>query len=431
VPAAISGFANNTLRRAVAWAPAVLLIANALVTTWVVFHLHPLETAIYSDMRNYLQRAWEIDNGYFALQHFFQPIGYSLWVAAAGRMAGGGFWVLKLSHVVLVWLSVFFGWRTARRLLPARWDLLALALMSLQVQWWALASFALSETLYTFFVTWLLWIAVRWAQAPSRLLAAAVGFVFAAGFYVKGPLAFFPPLLALWTLARSRHDTAAMRRGAAHLAIMAAVALSVALAHGAGAYAKYGQFKLGADAGGLNFVEGKCPSKHNFDSEGASWHSPLFVQLGELEEKRWSVSFSNQAYYWREGWNCVRENPAVLVTSVRYVYYLFAGNSLWPVESPVRHLAERLYEALFPFTIVPLAAVGMVAALRNWRTALAIPALFYLSLFLTVWLFKSELRFRIPFDAITMIYASYGAAIAWSVFARARERRVDRGVAGA
>ncbi|MEO5766170.1 MAG: glycosyltransferase family 39 protein [Casimicrobiaceae bacterium] len=417
-------------RRAVAWAPFVLLSANALVTAWVVFHLHPMETAIYSDMRNYLVRAWEIDQGRFDPRHFFQPIGYTLWIAAAQRLAGGGFWLLKASHVVLVSMSVYLGWRTARRLLPGRWDLAALALLSANVQWWALAGFALSETLYTFLVTLLLWTAVRWAQAPTKLLAAAVGLAFAAGFYVKGSAVLFPLLLAAWTLVRSFADRPALRRGIAHLAIMGAAAATIALSHGVFAHAKYGHFKLGADAGGLNFVEGKCPSKLNIDSEGTTWHSPLFTYLGEHERKVWRVPFSDQAFFWREGLHCVRENPAVLVTSLRYVYYLFAGNPLWPVEFPNRHLAEQVYESLIPTAIVPLLVISLLATLIRWRTALAVPALLYASLFFSVWMFKGELRFRIPFDAVTMIFASFGAATAWQFFVRAR-RRGQRQITGA
>src|SRR4030095_6742117 len=105
------------------WLPAVLLSANALLTAWVVFHLHPIESAIYSDMQNYLVRAAEIERGYFIHHHYFQPLGYTLWAAALRHEAGGKFWLLELSHVVMVWMSVFLGWRTARRLLPGRWDL--------------------------------------------------------------------------------------------------------------------------------------------------------------------------------------------------------------------------------------------------------------------------------------------------------------------
>jgi len=384
----------------------------------VVFHVHPPETAVFSDMGGYVQRAFEITHGHFDPIHFFQPIGYSLWIALCRWAAGGGWWLLKLSHVALVSSSIYLGWRTARRLLPRRFDLLALFLMCIHFQWIALASFALSETLFTFFVTLLMWSAVAWSAKPTLRLAALVGVAFAAGFYVKGSAAAFPPLLVAWAIARALPATASLRRLAPHFVVMGSAAIFVAGLHGAFAYAKYGQFKLGADAGGLNFVEGKCPSKHNFDSAGYHWLSPLFAYLGETESKHWPVPFSNQSYYWREGWKCVHADPAVLLTSFRYVYYLFAGNPLWPVEDRRSHVEERVYETFFARVVVPFFVVGIIAALCRWRTPLAVPALIYLALFVTAWLFKSELRFRVPFDAITMLYASLGAAVAWNALRR-------------
>ena len=401
------------LRAAAAWLPVLSLSANAAVTAWLVFYVHPMQSAIYSDMFAYVRRATEIEAGVHDPYHFFQGIGYPLWVAALKHLAGGRWWLLQFSHVVLVTLSVYLGWRVARRLLPGRWDLAALVLMSAQIQWWALASFALSEMLYTFLVTLLLWCTVRWVETASTRFAAAAGMTFAVGFFVKASVAPFPLLLALWTIARLRSNRQALVRGAAQLAVMGCVALAVALAHGSWAYAKYGHFKLGADAGALNFVEGKCPGKRNFDLTGSSYMSPLFYALGETREKRWDASFLDTAYFWREGWKCIRENPLVLITSGRYVFYLFAGNPLWPLEFPRTHAAERAYETAFALVVFPLFALGMAAAMRAWKTALAVPALLYLALFVTVWIFKSELRLRVPFDAITMIYASYGAAIAW------------------
>jgi hypothetical protein len=297
--------------------------------------------------------------------------------------------------------------------------------MSAHVQWVVLASFALAETLYTFLVTLLVWCAVRWAETSSSRFAVATGLAFAAGFYVKASAAPFPLLLAGWTIARLRTDRQALVRGIAQLAVMGVAASSVVLLHGSWADAKYGRFKLGADAGALNFIEGKCPAKRNYDSTGRSYMSPLFYWLGETREKRWDAPFLDTSYYWREGWKCVRESPAVLATSGRYVYYLFAGNPLWPLQFPVVHPAERAYETWFSLAIVPLFALGMAAALRRWRTPIAVPALIYLALFVTVWIFKSELRLRVPFDAITMIYASYGAAIAWRWASHFSRRRAD------
>jgi len=189
---------------------------------------------------------------------------------------------------------------------------------------------------------------------------------------------------------------------------MAMCALAVALTHGTYSLMKYGQFKLGSDNGGLAFIEGKCREKHNFDSAGGSWLSPLHYYIGERDEKHWDVPFSNQGYYWRQGWECIKENPVVVLTSLRYIYYLFAGNPVWPAK-----VQETYYEAWFTIVIVPLFIVGLLAATRRWDEPIMVPALFLLSLFLLSWIFKSELRYRVPFDAIVMVYATLGARAVW------------------
>jgi 4-amino-4-deoxy-L-arabinose transferase-like glycosyltransferase len=366
-----------------------------------------MEQGIYSDMSGYDRRAGEISRGEYSLRfHFFQPIGYSLWLALCRWLAGGEWWLIKLTHVAMVWLSVFLGWRVARRILPPNWDLLALVFLSLHAQWWALAGFALAETLYTFLITVLLWSTVRWVERPGVLHAAIAGLSFGLAFFVKGTAAFFPIFLGLWCLVQVVRGRAPLKSTMAHLAVMGLCASTVAVAHGSFALAKYGQFRISADAGALNFVEGKCPWKDNTDGK-LRWLSPLFNQLGEREKKVWDVPFSNQPYYWRQGWQCIKDDPLVLVTSLRYIYYLYAGNRLFPVV-PHRKLSDA-YEAWIASVIFPLTMIGLFVALRRRERPATVAALLYLSLFAAVWVFKSELRYRVPFDAITMIFAALGA----------------------
>jgi 4-amino-4-deoxy-L-arabinose transferase-like glycosyltransferase len=390
------------------WTAWLLLLLNALLAAYVVFILHPMETAIFSDMKGYFLRAEQIAKGHYDLHHFFQPIGYPLWMSFWRELAGGEWVLLKLSHVMLVTLSAFLGWRTARLVVPPKLAIAVLFLLCLHIQWLALASYALSETLFTFFITGLIWSSVRWAVNDQKRDAMLAGMFFGLGFYVKGSAVFFPPVLLVWSLLRAHHQKKSLRNTVGHLAIMGVCALAVALSHGVFSQINYGQFKLGAEAGGLNFVEGKCPEKHNIDNEGAHWLSPLHNYLGETLEKHWDVPFSNQAYYWRQGWECVKSNPAVMLTSVRYIYYLFTGNPLWPVGA-----REAFYEGWFTVVVLPLLLIGLLTASRHWDQPIFVPALLLLSLFLVVWIFKSELRFRVPFDAIVMIYAVLGARTLW------------------
>jgi hypothetical protein len=388
--------------------PALLITVTGAITAWVVFIAHPMERALYSDMANYAAIARDIMAGRFDLTHFFQPIGFPLWMALWRTLAGGDWWLLKLSHVALVVLTVFLGWRAARHIMPKPWDLLVLVLLSFQVQWWALAGFAMPETLYTFLVTALLWSATRWIRYRRVRDAALTGLFFGIGFYVKGSAALLPVVVLVWLglgfALRKPVPFASIR----HLAAAGAMALTVALAHGAFALATYGTFKLGADSGALNFVEGKCRHKENRDSRGHVWLSPLFVYLGETDVRRWDEPFSNQPFFWKEGLKCIKANPAVMLTSTRYVYYLFGGNPLWPVQAWRAKTTEVLYEKAFLFLVAPLTLIGLMVAIGSWDKPQAAAALLVLSLFLMVYVFKSELRYRVPFDAATMILATLG-----------------------
>ena len=319
---------------------------------------------------------------------------------------------------MLVLLSVYFGWQTARLLLPAKWDIGVLFLLSLNIQWIQLASYALSETLYTFLITLLLWSTVRWAKYGHWRDAVMVGLLFGLGFFVKGAAVFFPPLLLLWGMIRVVRYKLSLNPTLTHLLVMGGCAMMIAMAHGTYSQITYGQFKLGADAGGLNFIEGKCPAKHNFDNTGYSWLSPLHLYLGETEQKHWDVPFSDQAYYWRQGWGCVKDNPVVLLTSLRYIYYLFTGNPLWPNTEQGKY-----YEAWFTVIILPFFIIGLLLACRQWGKPVMVPALLLMSLFLVAWVFKSELRFRVPFDAAVMIYAVLGIRATWLGLFRASRRR--------
>jgi 4-amino-4-deoxy-L-arabinose transferase-like glycosyltransferase len=235
------------------------------------------------------------------------------------------------------------------------------------------------------------------------------GLFFGLSFYVKGSAVFFPVIILLWYVLMTSRREDKVAPPFRHLLIAGGLALCVALTHGAFAWATYGKLKVSANAGALNLVEGKCREKGNIDSEGSRWLSPLFYHLGEREIKTWNEPFSNQAFFWKEGLKCIKANPAVMVTSMRYIYYLFGGNPLWPVQAWREKPAEMLYERIFLFVITPLAFIGLVVALRHPGRPEIMAALLIMSLMLLVYVFKSELRYRVPFDATTMILATVGA----------------------
>lgn len=155
-----------------------------------------------------------------------------------------------------------------------------------------------------------------------------IGLFLSLAFYFKGNHSFFIPVLAFWLPYRERHY---LIGGLRKVFAMGIGCLVITLVHLVWTNTHYQKPYLGPTAGALNFVEGKCPSKNNQDSQGSRWMSPLFNITGEKEYKKWPRPFTDQAYFWKEGLKCVQENPWVLVSSVRYIHYLFLGNPLWPI----------------------------------------------------------------------------------------------------
>lgn len=190
------------------------------------------------------------------------------------------------------------------------------------------------------------------------------------------------------------------------------------LGHGLFTKEKIGKFQMSASAGGLNFVEGKCPIKNNADNAGFSWLSPLYHQLGYNKMKRWDHPFTDSGFFMKEGWNCVKENPAVLIQSLEGIPFLFFGNTLWPANQSKIASEMRLYELYFSCFCI----MGMMVYFRffrsfpDWKEQVLVWVLPIFSVMLCVYIFKSEIRFRIPFDVWIIPVAVKG----WSLLFKAR-----------
>ena len=173
-----------------------------------------------------------------------------------------------------------------------------------------------------------------------------------------------------------------------------------ALGYGVLSQKRFGFFSMSSTNGGLSLIEGKCPAKFNIDSTGAGWFSPLFVQIGENEKKVWPRPFYDQNYFLSEGLKCIQARPVVMLESVRYVYYLFLGNLSWPSNVTKYKRLNQEYEMFFVPLILPGFLLFILVWLNNPLQPWSPPFLMMLSLFLNSWLFKSEFRYRVPFDVV-------------------------------
>ena len=304
-----------------------LLMLLALALRVAAIQLHPMSQSLFADMDNYRDIADAILQGDWAPGHFLPAIGFSLVVAAMKLLAADWAAAVGLYHIVISTATVWLVWKAAERGFGPRVGVLTLLVAAVHVPWIVLTTVNLSETTFTFQMALLVWAGLEVVERPTVRWSALWGLIFVDAFWVKGTHAFLGPLFLLAILAMRRWSWASMTRVAVPICTVVGAGL---LLHGVLTYRTIGVFHMSSLAGGLNFIEGKCPSKRNYDSTGSTWLSPIYAQLGMVSAKMWDRPFTDSSYYMREGLKCIQRDPAVLLVSVENVPFLFTGNFLWP-----------------------------------------------------------------------------------------------------
>ncbi len=377
------------------------------VRFYLVFIVSPPQINLQSDMLGYFTRAVEILRGEYNLGQNFQPLGYTFWSLLL-RYIGG--WEL------LSWVQVFASWGTSVLIFLIALEyfglaagLFSLIMATIHFPQISFASYHLAECTYTFLLTFVLWWILRTFKNETPLKYFLTGLILMVSFYFKGNHTFFVPIFSLWLLYRGRSNFKTALR---NVAAMAAGCFLIMIPHLGWTAFAYGKPLAGPSAGGLNFVEGKCPWKDNEDSVGNSWKSPLFSETGEDASKKWSRPFTDQSYFWKEGLKCVRENPKVMLTSARYIYYLFSGNELWPAGfNRTFSVLYKSWKPIYYFLLLPMSLLGFILLYRRNSDVHRVFVMLLMSVFLTVYIFKSENRFRVPFDMTLIIWSGY--AMSW------------------
>ena len=388
-----------------------VLLFVALALRIAAVEISPIGNTLYSDMGNYRSIADAILAGVWKPAHFMQAVGFSLLLTVFKRVFTNWTGALAIYHVLLSTATVWLVWKCATRAFGATVGVLSLALATIHVPWLVFTAVALSETTFTFLMAALVWASLELVERPSARWSAIWGLLFIAGFWLKGTHVFVGPMFLLGMLARHHWSRDVFVRVA--IPVSAVVGAGLIL-HGVLTYRTIGTFRLSAAAGGLNFVEGKCPSKRNIDSTGAGWYSPIYSQLGMTSAKLWDRPFTDSGYFMKEGLKCIGRDPFVLVQSFEGIPFLFIGNYLWPAtRSPLAPQA-RLYELVTgPFLMAGV--VLWLVARWPWRRErwgeLIVWAVPLAALCLCVYVFKSEVRFRVPFDVwfIPMAFAGWAS----------------------
>lgn len=281
-------------------------------------------------------------------------------------------------------------WNTGREAFGEKTGLLATAVAAIHVPWIIFSGLLLAEGLFIFSLSLLAWFSLRLVKDFCWKYAVGWALAFLLAYILKGTHIFIAPMFLAGLIFVNK------KSAIKSVIIITSIVWAGFFAHGFFTQAKIGKFQLSASAGGLNFVEGKCPIKNNADSAGYSWLSPLYFQQGLTAQKRWDRPFTDSGYFMQEGWKCIKSNPLILIQSLENIPFLFIGNFMWPSNDFKPAPWIRLYEMFFSILLITGLALFLFfpKTKEDWLVWI-IPVL---SLFICVYIFKSEIRFRVPFD---------------------------------
>lgn len=376
--------------------PFILLGAGFIVRLIFAFNGETISENIWSDMQIYVGISNDVGKGVWRTSHFFQSIGYPMLISFLRNNFSNLSVLLCVLQSIASCITLTFMFKTIDEVSGRKTALISLCIASFHYPLILFTNFALPETFFTLLLSvcaYLSWKII--SHSKLRLMYSLLwGLSFILAFWLKGTHALWGPLFLVGLYIHLK-DKALVPA----LAICSVVTIGLA-AHGTLTYNTIGKVQFSASTSGLNFVEGKCPDKRNTDPLGYSWLSPLYYQLNLRSGKKWDRPFTDSTYYMEQGFQCIKENPFVLVQSLESIPYLFLGNRMWPFSSMPYANYTRIYELFFAVFIIVGLAVYCIDLIRKRVsfTEIFVFVLPVLALFLCVYIFKSEMRYRAPYD---------------------------------
>lgn len=405
------------------------LLLPAIVIRTVYLYMTPsLSESIFSDMANYYNNGMNVISGNFCYEgNFFQGVGYPL-VIAGCYFVTKNLELLQLIHLILSVSTVLLSWRAAHRWVGPIIGYVTLAIMTLHLSLVSLAAFTLPETIFAFMLSLAFWLLARFSWPWRFFAGVAVGSLFALMGWFKGQATLFIPLFLGWAilwLFSKGYNTHKTLVGRALLGFIVGIVSVVAIHLTLTGLACNNPRFPNSPSGAVNFVEGKCPWGIVVDSEGWGWHSPLFAQRGKTAKKVFDRPFSDSSYFTKQALKCIWENPSILIYSFRYIEFLFFGNTLWPSNQRQFSRIHQHFEFAMGLFLVPGLLMALLLLFRKPLDPHLLPAFIPIALYLVVWLLKSEMRYRIPFDVVQIPMALMG----WAWMFRRIRRCIHRDLA--
>ena len=164
---------------------------------------------------------------------------------------------------------------------------------------------------------------------------------------------------------------------------------------------------IGVLNGGFVFMAGQCLVGHSYDTTGATFGPPVYMQRGISKTVHFDQPFTNSLFFYQQGLDCLKHSPIRLLEKISENYYLFFGNVSWPTSNqPPFHLAMKASHVLFNLLVFPGILLAMV--FRSHKSLTILLWLILLTIFLTSTIYYADIRYRLPYDAIFILLALTG-----------------------
>lgn len=418
------------------WPLAVFTLAMLVRLGWNLW-VHPPEKFIYSDMNSYFIRAKRLLKGLskpYPDEVFF-PWGTHYLLAGCLKIFGvdnmracGHVWATLSAFVPLLGYliagrlhggSTWTANHTGPTLVADRVARISGLVLCLYYPLLSYTGYFLSETPFALGITLCAFFSLRLVDTGKKSDALLLGVSFALTMVVRPQIVICFGMLLVFAVWRHKHFKVRLVLFpilVAPMLLMTAATLRLTEFHS-------GRASLTAQNGALNRVFGRC---HNFEirARGAMFGPPALGALVRAEKRdpnMWlplkpamSPSLRVRGYVWEEAqFNELAERCIKKTGLQRQAYYaashvvlLWGFHVAWPdMAVPKFRKKMRRWTLAHLWLIAPFAFAGMcLGSSRRWPRH-GIIAMYLWSLLLTVMLVMGAVRFRVPYDALSIVLA--------------------------
>lgn len=372
----------------------LVLLFAFLIRLVFSIKIHPIGNYIFSDPQTYWNLSKDIFTNNNDLSNVFYPPGYPLLIGLIRGLVGDShvfIWIGVIQSILGV-LTIYFVYKISQLVLDKKKSLFLLFLLAIYYPLIDYTGYLMSETL----ATSLLSLTLYCLLVKKNYSLSVLGIILANLVRPNLSITLVPLLL---TLSRGKNLVQKAISIVLVLLISGVINLSFS-----------GKFTPTSLNGGFVFMAGQCLVGHSYDSTGSSFGPPVYMQRDLHMTRLFPVPFTDSEYFYREGVQCLVDNPRRIVEKIWEVSYLFLNNISWPSSQfyPFSKYMEISHQFFYLFVFSGLTVYWWNR--RQGKKSKYTKALWWviLSSLLTAYVYYADIRYRLPYDPYFLLLALVG-----------------------